>query len=237
MRLGQGRRGIGRVSGGHCDKTGQSWRCCMSRTCRRGPCCRSRRGWSQAGFRPYRGFAEPVGRCRPAERYRVGGVRHEEGAALAAADQAKLTGRLAVCAGTTGPGSTHLVAGLLGCTRPCPGPGAVRGDATTPEGHRLPPVDGAGLLFRDVSPIPADHCRPGTGTKRYTSSGFVGVCRTRGSHTSPPQDVLASRIEHANLVDDSAPAAIRTSGVTSTSAPGSLRCRMTVGFPLNPSRS
>jgi pyruvate dehydrogenase (quinone) len=40
------------------------------------------------------------------------GVRHEEGAALAAAGQAKYTGRLAVCAGTTGPGSTHLVAGL-----------------------------------------------------------------------------------------------------------------------------
>ena len=40
------------------------------------------------------------------------GVRHEEGGALAAAGQAKLTGRLAVCAGTTGPGSTHLVAGL-----------------------------------------------------------------------------------------------------------------------------
>ncbi len=39
------------------------------------------------------------------------GVRHEEGAALAAAGQAKLTGHLAVCAGTTGPGSTHLVAG------------------------------------------------------------------------------------------------------------------------------
>lgn len=40
------------------------------------------------------------------------GVRHEEGAALAAAGQAKLTGRLAVCCGTTGPGSNHLVAGL-----------------------------------------------------------------------------------------------------------------------------
>jgi pyruvate dehydrogenase (quinone) len=36
------------------------------------------------------------------------GVRHEEGAALAAAGQAKLNGRLGVCAGTTGPGSTHL---------------------------------------------------------------------------------------------------------------------------------
>src|SRR6476659_1456014 len=45
------------------------------------------------------------------------GVRHEEGAALAAAGQAKLTGRLAVCAGTTGPGSTHLVAGLYEAAR------------------------------------------------------------------------------------------------------------------------
>src|SRR6202020_3367396 len=41
------------------------------------------------------------------------GVRHEEGAALAAAGQAKLTGRLGVCAGTTGPGATHLLAGLF----------------------------------------------------------------------------------------------------------------------------
>ena len=40
------------------------------------------------------------------------GVRHEEGAALAAAGQAKLTGRLGVCAGTTGPGANHLIAGL-----------------------------------------------------------------------------------------------------------------------------
>ena len=40
------------------------------------------------------------------------GVRHEEGAALAASGQAKLTGRLGVCAGTTGPGATHLLAGL-----------------------------------------------------------------------------------------------------------------------------
>ena len=36
------------------------------------------------------------------------GVRHEEGAALAAAGQAKLTGRLGVCCGTTGPGEYAL---------------------------------------------------------------------------------------------------------------------------------
>src|ERR1700739_2309101 len=45
------------------------------------------------------------------------GVRHEEGAALAAAGQAKLTGHLGVCCGTTGPGSTHLVPGLYEASR------------------------------------------------------------------------------------------------------------------------
>jgi pyruvate dehydrogenase (quinone) len=45
------------------------------------------------------------------------GVRHEEGGALAASGQAKLTGRLGVCCGTTGPGSTHLVAGLYEASR------------------------------------------------------------------------------------------------------------------------
>src|ERR1700676_2742355 len=45
------------------------------------------------------------------------GVRHEEGAALAAAGQARLTGRLAVCCGTNGHGGTHLVAGLYEASR------------------------------------------------------------------------------------------------------------------------
>src|ERR1700747_833461 len=45
------------------------------------------------------------------------GVRHEEGAALAAAGQAKLPGGIAGGAGTRGPGSTHLVAGLYEAAR------------------------------------------------------------------------------------------------------------------------
>jgi pyruvate dehydrogenase (quinone) len=40
------------------------------------------------------------------------GVATRKGAALAASGQAKLTGRLGVCCGSTGPGSTHLVAAL-----------------------------------------------------------------------------------------------------------------------------
>lgn len=39
-------------------------------------------------------------------------VRHEEAAALAAAAEAGLTGELAVCAGSCGPGNLHLINGL-----------------------------------------------------------------------------------------------------------------------------
>ena len=43
--------------------------------------------------------------------------RHEEGAAFAAAGEAALTGRLAVCAGSCGPGNLHLINGLFDAHR------------------------------------------------------------------------------------------------------------------------
>jgi len=44
-------------------------------------------------------------------------VRHEEAAAFAAGAEAHLTGELAVCAGSCGPGNLHLVNGLFDCHR------------------------------------------------------------------------------------------------------------------------
>jgi pyruvate dehydrogenase (quinone) len=44
-------------------------------------------------------------------------VRHEETAAFAAEAEAHLTGRLAVCAGSCGPGNLHLINGLYDCHR------------------------------------------------------------------------------------------------------------------------
>lgn len=45
------------------------------------------------------------------------GLRHEETAAFAAGAEAHLTGRLAVCAGSCGPGNMHLINGLYDCHR------------------------------------------------------------------------------------------------------------------------
>lgn len=44
-------------------------------------------------------------------------VRHEEAAAFAASAEAQLTGRLAVCAGSCGPGNLHLINGLYDAHR------------------------------------------------------------------------------------------------------------------------
>ncbi|WP_409516305.1 thiamine pyrophosphate-binding protein, partial [Brevundimonas sp.] len=44
-------------------------------------------------------------------------VRHEETAAFAAGAEAAVTGELAVCAGSCGPGNLHLINGLFDCHR------------------------------------------------------------------------------------------------------------------------
>ncbi|MEJ8282969.1 ubiquinone-dependent pyruvate dehydrogenase [Curtobacterium citreum] len=44
-------------------------------------------------------------------------VRHEEAAAFAASAEAELTGELAVCAGSCGPGNLHLINGLFDANR------------------------------------------------------------------------------------------------------------------------
>ncbi len=59
-------------------------------------------------------FAETI---RPREHFRWIHTRHEEAAAFAAAAEAHLTGRLAVCAGSCGPGNLHLINGLFDAHR------------------------------------------------------------------------------------------------------------------------
>src|SRR5215468_4692834 len=54
---------------------------------------------------------------RRRERMRWMHMRHEEAAAFAAGAEAHLTGQLAVCAGSCGPGNLHLINGLYDCHR------------------------------------------------------------------------------------------------------------------------
>ena len=60
------------------------------------------------------GILEEIGKRKDIEWIHV---RHEETGAFAAGAQAHLTGELAVCAGSCGPGNMHLVNGLFDCHR------------------------------------------------------------------------------------------------------------------------
>jgi pyruvate dehydrogenase (quinone) len=63
-------------------------------------------------------------------------TRHEEVAAFAAAE-AQLTGELAVCAGSCGPGNLHLINGLFDCHR-----------NHVPVSPPHPPAKSAAAIFR-----------------------------------------------------------------------------------------
>ena len=122
------------------------------------------------------------------------GVRHEEGAALAAAGQAKLTGRLAVCAGTTGPGSTHLVAGLYEASRDHAPVLALSGDMPRKmRGTDFIQTTEPDLLFRDVSlyteTVASAEQAPGV-IHQAIAAAYTG----RGvAHLTLPQDVIGAK--------------------------------------------
>jgi pyruvate dehydrogenase (quinone) len=126
------------------------------------------------------------------------GVRHEEGAALAAAGQAKLTGRLAVCAGTTGPGSTHLVAGLYEASRDHAPVLALSGDMPRKmHGTDFIQTTEPDLLFRDVSLYTETISSPSQAPAvihQAISAAYAG----RGvAHLTLPQDVIEAKADGA----------------------------------------
>lgn len=126
------------------------------------------------------------------------GVRHEEGAALAAAGQAKLTGRLAVCAGTTGPGSTHLVAGLYEASRDRAPVLALSGDmARKMHGTDFIQTTEPDLLFCDVSLFTETVSSPSQ-APAVIHQAIAAAYAGRGvAHLTLPQDVIEAKAEGA----------------------------------------
>lgn len=124
------------------------------------------------------------------------GVRHEEGAALAGAGQAKLTGQLAVCAGTTGPGSNHLVAGLYEACRDHAPVLALSGEMP----RKLQGIDyiqttEPDLLFRDVS-LYTETIASAAQAPAVIHQAIAAAYAGPGvAHLTLPQDVLAAGAE------------------------------------------
>jgi pyruvate dehydrogenase (quinone) len=124
------------------------------------------------------------------------GVRHEEGAALAAAGQAKLTRRLGVCCGSTGPGSTHLVAGLYEACRDHAPVLALSGQMPRQlQGLDYFQATDPDLLFRDVSLYTETISSPSQ-APAVIHQAIAAAYAGRGvAHLTLPVDVLTARTE------------------------------------------
>src|ERR1700733_6238014 len=122
------------------------------------------------------------------------GVRHEEGGALAAAGQAKLTGRLGVCAGTTGPGSTHLVAGLYEASRDPAPVLALSGDMPrATHGTYFIQTTEPDLLFRDVSHYTETISSPAQAAAVIHQAIAAAYAGPGVAYLTLPQDVLSAK--------------------------------------------
>lgn len=126
------------------------------------------------------------------------GVRHEEGAALAATGQAKLTGRLGVCAGTTGPGSTHLVAGLYEAARDHAPVLALSGDMMRAmHGTEFIQTTTPDLLFRDVSLYTETISVPAQAPAVIHQAIAAAYAGPGVAHLTLPQDLLSAKASGA----------------------------------------
>src|SRR5580658_901814 len=124
------------------------------------------------------------------------GVRHEEGAALAAAGQAKLTGQLGVCAGTTGPGSTHLVAGLYEASRDHAPVLALSGDMPRQfQGTDYIQATEPDLLFRDVALYTETISSPSQAPAVFHQAIAAAYAGRGVAHLTLPQDVIVAKAQ------------------------------------------
>ena len=122
------------------------------------------------------------------------GVRHEEGAALAAAGQAKLTGRLGVCCGTTGPGSTHLVAGLYEARNDHAPVLALSGQMPRQlQGIDYFQVTNPDMLFRDVSLYTESISSPAQAPSVIHQAIATAYAGRGVAHLTLPMDVLTAK--------------------------------------------
>jgi pyruvate dehydrogenase (quinone) len=126
------------------------------------------------------------------------GVRHEEGAALAAAGQAKLTGRLGVCCGTTGPGGNHLIAGLYEARKDHAPVLAISGGVPAEKrGIDYLQEDSPDLLFRDVSGYTQVVAAPEQAAGVFHEAIAAAYGQRGVAHLNLPPDVLAAKAPNA----------------------------------------
>ena len=131
-------------------------------------------------------------------------VRHEEGAALAASFESKLTGKVTVCMGTSGPGSIHLLNGLYDAKMDHASVIALTGQVETDligtDYFQEVKLDS---LFADVSVYSTTIMSPERSQSLVLRAHREALMRKGVSHLTLPADVLRLQSdEPENVTDD-----------------------------------
>jgi len=117
-------------------------------------------------------------------------VRHEEAGAFAASAQAKLTGNLAVCVGTAGPGAIHLLNGLYDANRDHAPVLAITGQVDTTEvGTDYHQEVDLYTLFKDVAAFNQVVMRPEQLPRLIVQACRTALAHRTVAHLSLPVDV------------------------------------------------
>ena len=132
-------------------------------------------------------------------------VRHEESGAFAASAQAKLTGNLAVCCGTAGPGAIHLLNGLYDAKRDHAPVLAITGQVETTQLHHNyhQEVD-QDALFRDVALYNATVVTPEQAPRMFADAVQAALSGRGVAHLALPTDVASKKVHakaHQVFVD------------------------------------
>ena len=128
------------------------------------------------------------------------GVRHEETAAFAAAAQAKMSNKLAVCCGTTGPGAIHLINGLYDAKRD-------RAPVLAITGHVPLSEQGTGFfqevdiknLFQDVCVYNEFINSPKQLPRVIQQAIKTALLKGGVAHVSIPTDIIAAEVPKSPL--------------------------------------
>jgi pyruvate oxidase len=123
-------------------------------------------------------------------------VMHEEAGAFAASAQAKLTGKLAVCAGTSGPGAIHLLNGLYDAKLDHAPVLAITGQVPTSlfgnEYHQE--VDTL-TLFKDVAVFNQAVINTEQLPELFFRACLTAVTKKGVAHISIPRDISTKKIK------------------------------------------
>ena len=136
-----------------------------------------------------------VDSVRRQERIRFVQVRHEEAGAFAASAQAKLTGALAVCVGTAGPGAVHLLNGLYDAKMDHAPVLAITGQVETPyigtDYHQEVDLD---TVFKDVAVFSETVMTPEQMPDLVEQAARKAIAHRSVAHISIPADVASRTV-------------------------------------------